>query len=229
MKTKGLLLLLLFAVFSSSIQMKADRKSERNRLESYKARHPKKFEQNVHYRPSMIEYAKDEQSFGITYNYGQHFPLGLSLNYGYGLLMLSLDYGQNFDKDKFISFDEGTENASNYKKVTLDPQNYITLTPQFYLKYFSVGCGVGCMLLNKEVETKTTISSSSESSSTSQSTTSSLTDTSYKLMIRPTVKGFIPINDNFSIMVSAGYDYCFDFKEKNGFNAGLGLQWIFDY
>ena len=226
---KSVLLVLLFAFLSSTIQVKADRKYERNRLEAYKARHPKKFEQNIHYRPSMIEYAQDEQSFGLTYNYGQHFPVGLSLNYGFSLFMVSLDYSFNFDKDKYVSFDNGTAGADNYKKVTLDPKNYMTITPQFYLKYFSVGCGVGCLFLDKEVETKTTISSSSESSSTSQSTTSATSDMAYKLMIRPTIKGFIPINDNFSIMLSAGYDYCFDFKEKNGFNAGVGLQWIFDY
>jgi hypothetical protein len=48
-------------------------------------------------------------------------------------------------------------------------------------------------------------------------------------MIRPSVKGFIPVSDQWFVTVTVGYDYVFGYKDKNGVNFGLGLQYNFDY
>ena len=46
-----------------------------------------------------------------------------------------------------------------------------------------------------------------------------------KFMLRPSIKGFIPMSDEWSLVVGAGYDYVFKYKKCNGFNFSLGLQY----
>ena len=195
-----------------------------------------------HRSPSFIEELTDgQQSFGVIYNYGKYFPIGISLNYSYSMFMASLDFGLNTDKDKYVSKEINSyidENNYSYTTTSLDPKFYLSLTPQFYLKYFSIGCGIGYLFMSKDVDDdisyggseSTSSGNGSVSVSTSSSVSSSVSmstsgDVSGRFMIRPTVKGFIPLSEDISLVISAGYDYVFKFKEKNGFNAGLGLQW----
>jgi len=177
------------------------------------------------------------ESVGFTYNYGQHFPVGGSFNYSPEdiPLMVSIDFGVNFDKDKYIIDEVEMTDIMNYKrtKKTLDPKFFISVTPHVYLKYFAIGCGVGILYMSGTEDTSTHSYSSSSSSSSSVSvsvsggTSASLSSSTemIKPMIRPVLKGFIPISDELFITVSAGYDLVFGYKDKNGFNVGLGFQW----
>lgn len=179
----------------------------------------------------------DYETIGFTYNYGQHFPVGASFNYTPEDVhfMLSVDLGVNLDNDKHIIDKVEMTDIMNYKRETkvLDPKFFLTVTPQFYMKYFAIGCGVGVLYMDGTEETASYTNSSSGSSgssvsisTSSSSGTSSSTNTSmFKPMIRPVVKGFIPLSDELYISVSVGYDYVFGYKDKNGFNVGLGLQW----
>ena len=179
------------------------------------------------------------QTFGATYNYGKNWPIGLSLNYSYTRFMIGLDVGVNTDKDKFYKHSLEMTDVMNFSKedIEYDPLFYMTLTPSFYMKYFAVGCGAGFLYLNgtKTINHQQSSSFSSGSDGISISGTSSSgysTEEScpkLKFMVRPTVKGFIPVSDQWFVSVSVGYDYVFGYKDKNGINFGLGLQYNFDY
>lgn len=120
------------------------------------------------------------------------------------------------------------------KRLDMDAKGYLTITPSFFMKYFSVGCGVGALIFQgdkREEEGSYAYASSGEapvSRSTSIGSVQSETHkNSYmlKFMIRPVIRGYIPVSDDFFIVVNAGYDYVFDYKKLNGFNFGLGVSW----
>ena len=209
------------------IKQTIDQKREQKRQE---------FKQNTGRDKTWLDELLDgEQSLGFTYNYGKHYPFGASFNYSYSLLMLSLDLGINNDGDKYYTYSEDIKDEVNYTKKTkyLDPKFFLTITPSFYIKYFAIGCGIGCLNLDgkKSEDSSTGSAVSGESISYSSSVAYSTESNTWglKFMIRPTVKGFIPLNDKLSLSLSAGYDYVFKLKEKNGFNFGLGFQWVIDY
>ncbi len=183
------------------------------------------------------DFINDYETTGFSYNYGQHFPIGGSFNYSFEDIpfMLSFDFGVNLDGDKYIVEKVSMTNIMNYKreKKIMDPKFFLTITPQLYFKYFAVGCGVGFLYMDGTTDTDySTISSSSTgggsisvSTSTSYRSSSSTTDEMLKPMIRPVIKGFIPLTDELYLSLSVGYDMIFGYKDKNGFNVGLGLQW----
>lgn len=181
-----------------------------------------------------------QQTFGANYNYSKDWPIGLSLTYSYGMLMVSLDGGYNTSKDKFYTHKLNMTDVMNFTKTDneLDPKFYVTLSPQFFYKYFSVGCGFGGMFMSnnedKYVMSSTTTTTTSETSNGSsthidindKSNSSSESKEKVKFMIRPTVKGFIPVSKAWYITVSAAYDYAFGFKEYNGIDFGIGAQFV---
>lgn len=178
------------------------------------------------------DFINDYETIGFSYSYGKHFPVGGSFNYSLEEIpfMLSVDFGVNLDGDKYVIDKVTITNIMNYEreKRTLDPKFFLTVTPQLYLKYFAIGCGVGFMYMDGTVETasrENTPSSGNESVSVSTGGSTSSTDLMFKPMIRPVVKGFIPLTDEFYLSLSAGYDMVFGYKDKNGFNVGLGFQW----
>lgn len=147
--------------------------------------------------------------------------------------MVSVDLGINLDGDKYVIDKVEMTDIMNYNrtKKTLDPKFFLTVTPQFYLKYFAIGCGVGCLWMDGMEDTTnyTYTSNSSSGGNISVSgaglTSESVTSIMLKPMIRPVVKGFIPLHDELFLSVSVGYDLIFGYRDKNGFNFGLGLQW----
>lgn len=183
------------------------------------------------------DFINDYETIGFSYNYGQYFPIGGSFNYSLEDIpfMLSFDFGVNLDGDKYIIDKVDMTDILNYKreKKVMDPKFFLTITPQLYFKYFAIGCGVGFLYMDGTTETASSSSSSSStgggsisiSTSTSSSGSASSTDVMFKPMIRPVVKGFIPLTDELYLSLSAGYDMIFGYKDKNGFNVGLGLQW----
>lgn len=193
--------------------------------------------ENQKVRVDYSNFINDYETIGFSYNYGQHFPVGGSFNYSLEDIpfMLSFDFGVNLDGDKYIVDKVDMTDIMNYQreKKIMDPKFFLTITPQLYFKYFAVGCGVGFLYMDGTTETASSSSSSTStgggsisiSTSTSSSGSASSTDVMFKPMIRPVVKGFIPLTDELYLSLSAGYDMIFGYKEKNGFNVGLGLQW----
>lgn len=183
------------------------------------------------------DFINDYETVGFSYNYGQYFPVGGSFNYSLEDIpfMLSFDFGVNLDGDKYIVDKVDMKDIMNYnrEKKIMDPKLFLTITPQLYYKYFAIGCGVGFLYMDGTTETAHSASSSSStggsstsiSTSISSSASTSSTDRMFKPMIRPVVKGFIPLTDELYLSLSAGYDMIFGYKDKNGFNVGLGLQW----
>ena len=158
-------------------------------------------------------------TLGITYNYSKHFPIGLSFNYSPGdsYFMVSVDLGLSLKKDnKYIIDKVEMQDIMNFEREikTYDKMFYLTITPQAFFKYFSIGCGGGALFLygKKEVWQNNNNIPSGHT-------------LLVKPMIRPVAKGFIPVSDECQIAVSIGYDMAFGYKEKNGFNYGIGLQW----
>lgn len=184
------------------------------------------------------DFINDYETIGFTYNYGENFPVGGSFNYSLedAPFMFSVDFGVNFDNDKYITDKVEMKDIMNYKRKRkeMDPKFFVTVTPQFYLKYFAIGCGVGALCMYGNVEeaeysyTSNTISSSNitSTSSTSYGGSSDNNDLLFKPMIRPVAKGFIPLrSDELYLSISVGYDLVFGYTDKNGINFGLGLQW----
>lgn len=174
---------------------------------------------------SDIDFA--DEAYGISYNYSKDFPAGFSIDYAWPWFMLGLDMGFNFTKDSYVIDKVQFTDIMNYdrNKKTLDAKAYVTITPSLYLKYISVGCGFGALSM-KGTEEKYHSSSSYNTNGQNFTSTNCY---KFKFMLRPVIKGFIPLSeDDLSLVVSAGYNYIFGYKDKNGFSVGVGLQFILD-
>lgn len=170
-------------------------------------------------KKSLVEQVEDMQTIGGMYNYGSHWPVGLSFSYSYSFLMVSLDAGLNMDDDNLVQNTLDMTDVYNFdrKDVELDPKFYMTLTPSFFMKYFSAGLGVGFMYMSGHQYESYCHANSTYSNEDKLS--------KVKFMLRPSVKGYVPLNDELYFTASVGYDYIFGYKEKNGLCFGVGLQW----
>ena len=172
----------------------------------------------------------NEQSLGATYNYSKDFPVGFSLNYSYTNFMISLDMGFCSGSTPVHRKELDMKDVMNYDLSVYDyePKFFATITPSFYAKYFAVGCGFGALFLegdeNHYDSNYTTSGTSSSGSRFHYSTVYS----ECKFMIRPTLKGFIPISDEWFVSANLSYDYAFGYKKNNGLSFGIGLQYTFD-
>lgn len=176
---------------------------------------------------SFDDLALDEvQAIGLNYNYSKSFPIGASISYSWSMFMYSLDFGINRDNDIISSQKVDITDIMNYQvtKGEYDPKFYISVTPSLYLKYVSIGCGIGTLVMNG---TKVTESYNANDSYIT-SLRISLTSKYYKFMLRPNLTGYIPCSDTWSISVSVGYDYVFGYKKMTGWNFGVGLQYTLD-
>lgn len=168
------------------------------------------------------DFVNDYETWGFSYNYGKNFPIGISVNYSPESIpfMISVDLGVNMDKDKYIIDKVKMKDIINFdrEKNIYDPKLFLTVTPQLYLKYFAIGCGIGILMMDGTEDYKYISGSLSEYNSGGLLV---------KPMIRPVLKGFIPLNDDDDLYLSVGvgYDLIFGYKEKNGINFGIGLQW----
>jgi len=177
----------------------------------------------------------DLETIGAFYNYGKNWPIGLSLDYSYSMFMIGLDIGVNLDKDKLNKHKLEMTDVMNYTKedIEYDPLFFVTVTPSFYLKYFSIGCGAGILYMKgTKYVSSAKLSSYSEISEGSSISVTSSSQSNYdedctkvKFMLRPSIKVYIPLCDECFLSLSVGYDYAFGYKDKNGINFGLGLQY----
>lgn len=174
---------------------------------------------------------EDNPTLGFTVNYDQHFQLGASLCVQYGLFLCSLDLGFNTDSKKYKSDIMNMTDILNYKRTQTeyDPKIYLTVTPGLFFKYVSVGCGVGFSMLHSKENQLYSGFSTDEQGELSGASLSNIIDTvTYRLMIRPQLRGFIPVGSSFKISIGLGYDIFPRAKELNGYNASLGFHFNFD-
>lgn len=177
-------------------------------------------------RVSLNDIDFDDETSGITYNYSKHFPIGASFNYAIPWWLFGLDFGVTLNADEYISDDVEMTNIMTYKlkRTTVKPRFFLTGTAALNLKYVAVGCGVGFLYFSGEEEESSYYGSNSMS--IGQSTTQNTSK--FKPMIRPTLRGFIPFNDELSLSLSVDYNYVFGYKDLNGIGFGIGLQLTLD-
>lgn len=188
-------------------------------------------EANALYKKWAKEYIKhvkkserSKYTSGVSLNYDQNFQLGLSYVRSYKCLMLGIDVGANLDSKKY-HFEKmvfGDILNYNYDSYDYDPWLYCTLTPSFYYDFLSVGCGFGFVYLGGDHFS----SSSSALAGGKPSYSSSNGEASlFKFMIRPQIKGYIPITEKCKLSIGVGYDVIPGFSNLNGINASLGFHW----
>lgn len=173
----------------------------------------------------------DEQTLGMTYNYGKSWPIGFSINYSYSWFMISADMGFCSSKDKLYKHDLEMTDVMNFKKTdeTYTPKFFFTITPSFYMKYFAVGCGTGLLYMKGTQDVVRSFfieetNAGSHSTTIESSTHDQEKKEKIKFMLRPSLKGFIPISENTFISLAVGYNYAFGYKDKNEVFFGAGIQ-----
>lgn len=181
---------------------------------------------------SDLELYEDTEGMGLTYNYSKAFPVGASLYYSKWEFMVSIDFGINFDKDIYTTQKVEFNNLMDYRitRGEYDPKYYVTATPSFYLKYFSVGWGFGILSMKGTEYTDQRDFNVDEGGNSVITTGTSTAEgiEKVKFMMRPNIRGFIPCNDNFFISLSISYNWIPNYKEKSGIDFGIGIQYLFD-
>lgn len=183
-----------------------------------------------------LSYLQSDESFGMTYNYGKHWPLGISANYRNRIYMISGDLGINLDRDKKHTRKLEMTDVMNFnlKEKELNPYAYLTATPSIFLKFVSIGCGAGIAYMRYQENNVERVMQESGKYSTGDSmytqytqknTTTDIDGEALKLIVRPALKVFIPVHKEWNLSLGVSYDYIFTYKEMNGINYSLGLQY----
>ena len=180
---------------------------------------------------SDIEIA--DNSVGLMYNYGAHLPYGLSVIYSFPWISISSDF--SFAYKGSVAYTSGdVKDIMNYTltNTTLKPKLTATITPSLNLNWVSIGCGAGILYLEKtENQTYSEYTQNGSSVNYRYGTTTGKTKDVCKFLLRPVVRGFIPLDGygDICLSVAVGYDYAFGYKKCNGFNFGLGIQVATDW
>lgn len=175
---------------------------------------------------------EDTSMLGFSINHDQNFPIGASIIGQFGWFMCSLDFGINLDSKKYLIEKMDITNIMNYSSTRTenDPKMFLTLTPAVFLKYISVGCGIGFAWLDGKEETserKTTFNDdgSYNGYTGGTTTTNSATD---EFMLRPQIKGYIPLSSSCNMSIGVGYDIIPKIKDLNGYNVSIGFHFDFE-
>ena len=172
----------------------------------------------------------DDDTWGVAYSYSPHFPLALSANGTWSYFKLEGELGFTLSGKEY----DWKEN------VTAKPVGYVMASPGFYCKYFSVQCGVGALVdIRKEIKestgtniTQTTTITIGTSTSISSHADETIYQNGYyetkkpgfNLCFKPSLTGYIPIDDDYYLTVNAGYIFVPKLKDLNGFTVGVGFQ-----
>ena len=107
----------------------------------------------------------------------------------------------------------------SFKKGLTERSFY--LTPQLYLKYFSVGCGFGTVsAIRRTTNTNVT---DSEFGLLEQTTVKIKSEPLFSL--RPVARGYIYVSDDIAFVLSVGYGFVVKHPEFNKLDFGLGIKW----
>lgn len=179
---------------------------------------------------SGIDLDENTEGFGVSYNYSKAFPIGASVTFTIWKFLLSADIGVNRDDDLYTTQKVDFNNILDYSvtRGEYDLKYYITFTPAFYLKYFAIGCGFGYASLEKTEYTDGYSVSVADDKTVSSSYSQVTGGDKYKFMLRPTIRGFIPCNDNFFISLSVNYDWILQYKGKSNISFGIGFHYLLD-
>ncbi len=173
----------------------------------------------------------DDETIGLIYNYGQHFNIGASISYAIPWFMVSFDFGLANEMGEVTNTKVEMTDIMNYTITTtsLKPKMFFTITPALNLKYVAIGCGVGVLYMKGNEVSKYGHYTSFTGGCLYGSSTSESDAEKLKFMLRPSIKGFVPLSDEWSLVAGVGYDYAFKYKKCNGFNFSLGFQFSLDW
>lgn len=192
------------------------RKDKISKIDKYQVEKDSRGRHKIKIDLSDIDF--DDETFGITYNYSRHFPVGASFNYGMPWFMVGVDLGVTFDDRTYLVDKVSMTDIMNYERTRMElkPKFFLTATPALNLKYVAIGCGVGFLYFSGNEETFRT--------NESGTATVSANSEKIKWMLRPSVRGYIPVDRYWGVSLSVGYDYVIGYKDMNGISFGLGAQ-----
>lgn len=204
------------------------------KIEEYVIIRDKKGKQKLRIDLSGLGLDEDSEGWGLAYNYSKSFPVGASMAYTKWKIMIGMDFGVNFDNDLYTTQKVDFTNIVDYKitKGEYDLKYFLTVTPGFFMKFFSVGWGFGYASFNAHEYTKhnnleikpdgTIIQTSGTTSTTTKGGGKN------KFMMRPTIKGYIPCSDVFYLSLAVNYDWILGFKDKSCLSFGVGFHLLID-
>ncbi len=174
---------------------------------------------------------RDSQGVGLVYEYGKNYPVNVSLSFYKSLFMLGLDMGFADTTNHISTQKVDFTDILNYKitKGEYKPKYYFTLTPAIYMKYVSVGWGVGVLTLEGETITEGKATEVNGDIINTKSLDNTVyTNAKYRFFMRPNVKLYIPCSKSISIITSASYNWAWGSKDLSGFTYGIGLRYNID-
>lgn len=175
---------------------------------------------------------EDTSMLGFSINYDQNFPIGASIIGQYGWFMCSSDFGFNLGSKKYVTEKMNITNIMNYSctRTEYEPKMYLTITPAVFLKYISVGCGVGLAWLdgNEETSSRESTFGSNGSFRTTKVGPTVTEVAAIKFMLRPQIKGYIPLTSSCNMSLGVGYDFIPKMKDLNGYHVSIGFHFDFE-
>ena len=175
------------------------------------------------------KYVPSDYTFSGTLNYDQSFPIGISAVGSYKILMLGLDVGFSLGSKKKIIKNMEMTDILNYKCESYSPKAFLTLSPALFFRYISIGCGFGYVILGGDkTESQYNTTSSTSGSSSSQGSNTSENAEKINFILRPQLKGYIPVSEDMKLVIGGGYDFIPGYKNLQGFNISAGVQFDLD-
>ena len=187
-------------------------------------------DKNGNFKVNTEALDEDTETFEANYLFTPHFPAGASLSYGKWCWTIGFEFGGNTDRKIISDTEIEVSDPLNYKvtRTQRDPKFYFGVVGGLRLKYFGVSLGFGVVSYKERIDTYSTSFAPTEYGSISSSGTNTPTESGATgEYLQPAVHGYIPVSDNCSIALQAGYHFTLGTKGLSGFLAGAGLSFSF--
>lgn len=190
-------------------------------------------DQNTGKKKVLVDFSdfEDSSTLGFTINHDKNFQVGASVVGQWSWFMCSIDFGVNLDSKKYILNSGEIQDVLNFKKITTDysPTLFLSITPSAYMKYVSIGCGIGGILLEgKQDITQYSFGYESDGNIFGSYGTNTTDATATALMLRPQIKCFIPVGESCKMSFGGGYNFVPKLKDLNGYHVSIGFHFDFD-